>query len=164
MTLPPRDPALLFGEEALQDTKLLRKAYARLLRTLGAESNPEGFVILQAAYAEAQARAAAPTTPPRAETEPAAGGTAEWSDREWSIWLRESERSVEELRAELERHPGESAAAVLGLAVDGALAPDGVRAALVDLLSRDGAGASATPPPASPSPSTPPSLWRDGLP
>ena len=46
MTLPPRDPVLLFGEEALQDAKLLRKTYARLLRTWGPETNPQGFVIL----------------------------------------------------------------------------------------------------------------------
>lgn len=140
MTLPPRDPVLLFGEEALQDPKLLRKAYARLLRTWGPETNPQGFVILQAAYEEAQARAAAPTPSPDAAAEADEAGTAEWSDTEWSTWLRQSERSLEELRAELDRHPGEAAGAVLGLAVDGALAPDGVRAALVNLLLRDGAG------------------------
>jgi hypothetical protein len=140
MTLPPRDPVLLFGEEALQDAKLLRKTYARLLRTWGPETNPQGFVILQAAYEEAQARAVAPTPSPDAAAEADEAGTAEWNEAEWSTWLVQPGRTLEEVRGELLRYREETVAAVTGLAVEGALRPDGVRAALVNLLLRDGAG------------------------
>lgn len=138
MTLPPRDPVLLFGEEALGDMKALRRAYARLLRTHGPEKDPEGFAVVQAAYAEACARLEA------GPAEPAAPAPAEaWAAAEWGTWLRSALRTPEALREELARHAGEPAANVMVLATEGAAEPETVRGRLVQLLQRGNPGTHA---------------------
>lgn len=126
MILPPRDPAALFGEDALVDLKSLKRAYARLLRLHKPEVDPEGFQIVQAAYAEATARIEAGNS--AAEVAPAR------SADDWARWLREGDLTVAGLRAELALHPGDAAAVVTELAVEGALDPDSIRSRLVRLL------------------------------
>lgn len=127
MILPPRDPEALFGAEALVDLKSLRRAYARLLRLHRPESDPEGFQIVQAAFTEATARIEAKSAAPESAPE----RTVE----EWTRWLREGDLTLASLRAELALHPGDAAAVVTALAVEGALDPDSVRSRLVNLLT-----------------------------
>lgn len=73
--LEARTPAELFGEAA-EDPTQLKRAYARLIRAHGPESDPEAFEHIRRLYEQAQAELKAPKPAPEREEPPGAS----WAD------------------------------------------------------------------------------------
>ena len=132
----PDDPRKLFGEAALGDLRALKRAYARLVKTHGPETDPAGFHHVHSRYEAVRARIEAG---PEAPVEAAVPAVPVRAPEEWARWLQGGEEppTIEQLRQELAHAAaGDTAAPVVELAAEAALDPRQTRARLLAALGR----------------------------